>query len=197
MSERDINRATFSWVNHAAPDKSGFSYGRSRIVVQLWRWTDTLLFRHSPTLVFGWRRFVLKVFGAKIGLGVKIWPNVRVHFPWKLEIGDYSGIGEEAWLYSVEKIRIGNHCIVSQKTVLCTASHDPTHPRFRTTTGPIVVEDGAWVAMDCFVGPGVTIGANTVVGARSTVLKSLPAGKICFGHPCRVHKDRVIQIDAR
>lgn len=181
-----------AWVDLAAFDRSGFAYGRSRRWVQLWRWADTLLFRHSPTLLFGWRRWLLRVFGAKIGRGVRIWPRVRVHLPWKIEIGDHSVVGEEAWLYSVDRIRIGRHCSVSQKTVLCTASHDPAHARFRTTTGPIVIEDGAWVAMDCFVAPGVTIGANTVVGARSTVLKSLPPGKICFGHPCEVRKDRVI-----
>lgn len=182
-----------AWVDHSVADRTGFTYGRSRVVVQLWRWVDTLLFRHSPTLLFGWRRFVLRLFGARLGRSVKIWPNVRVHFPWKVEIGDHTCVGEEAWLYSVDTIRLGSHCVISQKTVLCTASHDPSHPRFRTTTGPIVIADGVWVAMDCFVAPGVTIGANTVVGARSTVLKSLPPGKICFGHPCRVQKDRVIE----
>jgi putative colanic acid biosynthesis acetyltransferase WcaF len=58
---------------------------------------------------------------------------------------------------------------------------------------PITIGSGVWVAADVFVGPGVTIGDDTVVGARSSVLTDLPAWKICVGTPAKPVRDRIIQ----
>jgi putative colanic acid biosynthesis acetyltransferase WcaF len=55
---------------------------------------------------------------------------------------------------------------------------------------PIVVGENAWLGADVFVGPGVTVGDLCVVGARSVVVKDVPAGTVCAGSPCRVLKRR-------
>ncbi|MGD1949904.1 MAG: colanic acid biosynthesis acetyltransferase WcaF, partial [Leptolyngbyaceae cyanobacterium] len=113
----------------------------------------------------------------------------------KVEIGDYSWVGEDVTFYSLAPIKLGQHCVVSQKSYLCTGSHDPSDPRFALMTAPIVIENGAWVATDCFIAPGVRIGANALVGVRSSVFKDMPAQYVCVGSPCRPQKIRVIEAE--
>jgi len=140
----------------------------------------------SPQPFFAWRRILLRLFGARIGRRVLIRPSARVTYPWKLEIGDHSWIGDNAELYSLDKIAIGRNAVVSQRCYLCSASHDHSDPAFSYKTAPVVIEDEAWVAADVFVGPGITIGRGAVVGARSSVFKSIPEGSIAYGHPAKV-----------
>lgn len=176
-------------------DQSWYDVGRPKWVVLLWWFVQALVFPLTLHTQNGLRRAVLCLFGAKIGKAVIIRPSARFYYPWKVTIGDHSWIGNNVELYSLDTIQIGNHCVISQKSYLCTGSHDPTDPAFGLMTAPITVENGAWVATDCFVGPGVTVGANAVVGARSSVFSDLPAQHICLGTPCRPCKARnVVQI---
>lgn len=157
----------------------------------LWGVVWTLFFRMSPRLFFdGWRCFLLRSFGAKIGNGVKIANTVKILYPWELEIGDGSWVGWNVDLYNYGKITIGKMAVVSQYSYLCTGSHDYTDKLFPLVWEPITVEDQAWVAADVFVGPGVTIGERAIVASRSVVTKDMPAGMICGGHPCKPLKER-------
>jgi len=165
--------------------------GKSGLVVQLWWMTDFFFFRLSPQVMYGWRRFLLRIFGAKIGKGVIIRPNVTITYPWKVSIGDYSWIGDNAELYSLGEIEIGNNVVISQKSYLCAASHDYDKEDFPIWSKKITIEDECWLATDVYIAPGVTIGKGTVVGARSSVFKDLPSGKICVGSPAVVIKSRL------
>lgn len=165
--------------------------GRSAIVVQLWWIVQATLFRTSPQFMYGWRRWLLRRFGAEVGTGVILRPTMRVQFPWKVRIGDYAWIGDDVVLYSLGPITIGEHAVVSQKSYLCTGSHDPAQKNFPIFQKEIIIEPECWVASDVYVGPGVTIGRGTVVGARSSVFKNLPPGKICLGSPAKIIRDRV------
>lgn len=171
-------------------DRSGFDYGRPKFMVFLWFFIQDILFRFSPIPLYGFRSRLLRLFGAKIGKGVKIRPKVRIHYPWRVEIGDYSQVGDEAWLYSIGPIKIGNNSIISQKSFLCTAGHDHNDPYFRTVVKPITVGNSVWIAADVYVAPGVTVGDNSVVGARSSVFKDIPPGVMSYGNPCKVIKSR-------
>ena len=164
--------------------------GKPGWYTQLWWLVQALFFKTSPQFLYGWRRFLLRSFGAKIGKGVILRPSVHTQFPWKVSIGDYSWIGDEVVLYSLGNITIGNNVVVSQRSYLCTGSHHYDHAAFDIYSVPIVIEDECWLATDVYVAPGVTIGTGTVVGARSSVFKSLPAGKICMGSPARVVRER-------
>lgn len=166
-------------------DQSDFERGRPGGVILLWWLVQAVVFPLSPHFANGVRVWLLRCFGAKIGRGVVIRPTARVTYPWKLAIGDRSWIGDDVVLYSLAPITLGQHCVVSQKSYLCTGSHDVESPAFDLVTAPIVVGNGAWVATDCFVAPGVTVGANTVVGARSSVFRDLPPGYVCVGSPCK------------
>jgi putative colanic acid biosynthesis acetyltransferase WcaF len=121
---------------------------------------------------------ILRRFGAQIGKGVLIRHGVTIQWPWKLSIGDNSWIGTGAELYNLDDIVIGSDVCVSQHVFLCTGSHDRFSPTFDFDNGPIVIEDGAWVCARSTVLRGVTIGANSVVGATSLVHRDIPPNSI-------------------
>lgn len=171
----------------------GYTRGRCVPCVLLWWFINATLFRWTPRFCNGWRRFLLRLFGAKIGVGVLIRESVRVHYPWRLEIGDYSSIGEDVNLYTLDRIVIGKHSVVSQASYLCTGSHDIEDPHMTLIVKPITIGDGVWIAADVFVAPGVNIGNLCVIGARSTVLKDMPDGLVCYGYPCEPRRPRVVR----
>jgi putative colanic acid biosynthesis acetyltransferase WcaF len=158
--------------------------------VQLWWIVQSVFINLSPQFMYSWRRFILRSFGADIGKGVLLRPTVHVQYPWKLSIGDYSWIGNDVVLYNLGEIKIGCNAVISQKAYLCTGTHDYQSVNFDIEAKPIIIEDECWLATDVFIAPGVTIGKGTVVGARSSVFTSLPAGKICFGTPAKIVSNR-------
>lgn len=164
--------------------------GKSKIIVQIWWIVQSTLFRLSPQLMYGWRRFLLRLFGANIGNNVLIRSTAKILYPWKLTIGDWSWIGNDVTLYNMANINIGENCVISQKSYLCTSSHDHTKSSFDIFAKAIEIKDKVWVAADVFIAPGVTIGGGTVVGFRSTVNKDLPPNMICYGNPAKSIKSR-------
>lgn len=164
--------------------------GRSKITVQLWWIVQATLFRYSPQFAYGWRRFLLRTFGAQIGKKVIIRATVNTTYPWKLSIGDYSWIGDEVTLYTLGPINIGANAVVSQKCYICTGTHDYRSEAFKISAHKITISDRCWLATDVFVAPGVTINIGTVVGSRSSVYNDLPAHKICVGTPAKPMKNR-------
>jgi putative colanic acid biosynthesis acetyltransferase WcaF len=117
---------------------------------------------------------VLRAFGATVGRGVLIRHGVRVHWPWKLTIGDDSWIGEDAWLLNLEPITIGSDGCISQGAFLCTGSHNRRSPTFEFDNGPITIESGAWFAAQATVLRGTTVRKGAIVGATSRMM-SRPA----------------------
>jgi putative colanic acid biosynthesis acetyltransferase WcaF len=152
---------------------------------------DFFFFKLSPQFMYGFRIFLLRLFGAKIGQGVIIRPSVTITYPWKVSIGDYSWIGDNAELYSLGEIQIGSNVVISQKSYLCAASHDYSKDDFPIWSKKITIEDDCWLATDVYVAPGITIGKGTIVGARSSVFTNLPSRKVCVGSPAKVIKDRL------
>ena len=141
--------------------------------------------------LYGWRRLILRCFGAKIGKSVIIRPTAQFTYPWKISIGDYSWIGDDVVLYSLGNIIIGNNTVISQKSYICTGTHDYTKPNFHIYAEDIVIKDQCWLASDVFVSPGVTIGQRTVVGARSTVITDLGDNSVYVGSPAKFIKKRL------
>lgn len=142
--------------------------------------------RPTPQALYSWRRFILRLFGAEIGGNVLIRPGVRVTFPWNVVIGDYCWIGDNATMYSVGRITIGEHSVVSQYAYLCAGTHDHTDISFPLILSPITVEPECWISARAFVGPGVRIGRGAVVGACSVLLSDVAPGAIVAGVPARV-----------
>lgn len=167
--------------------------GRGAITVQIWWFIQATLFALSPQFMYGWRNFLLRRFGAKIGKNVIIRPSVRITYPWKLEVKDNAWIGDFVDLYTLGEISIGKDTVISQKSYLCTGSHNYSVKAFDIYAKPIVIEDEAWVATDVFIAPGVIIGKGAVIGSRSSVYKNIPEGMICFGNPAKPIKARACQ----
>ncbi|OXS79117.1 colanic acid biosynthesis acetyltransferase WcaF [Domibacillus enclensis] len=179
-----------SIVNIKIYKQSEYSRGRSNLVVLTWWFLQGTIFRFSIHNMYKWRNFLLRLFGAQIGTGVQIRSSAKFTYPWKVSIGDYSWIGDDVKFYSLDQITIGSNCVISQESYLCTGSHDIQDPHFGLITKPIVVKDGAWVASDVFVYPGVTIHEMAVIAARSTVTKDIPANEVHAGSPAKYVKKR-------
>lgn len=171
MNEHDAHRA------------ASFSI-KNRTARTVWNAVYLVFLRYSPKSFHGWRIFWLRIFGARIGRGVHIYPHVKVWAPWNIELKDECGIGNGVILYSQDKITIGCRAIISQGTHLCAGTHDYSKPGFPLITKPIVIHDFAWLAAEVFVHPGVSIGEGAVIGARSVVVHSMPEWQICSGFPC-------------
>lgn len=143
------------------------------------------LFRWSPRLCWGWRRWLLRLFGARVGAHVHIHPSACVFIPWNLEIGDWSSVGFDVLIYNLGPTRIGSRATVSQRAHLCGGTHDFRDDAMPLIKSPITIGDDAWICADAFVGPGVTVGARAVIGARSVLVKDVAEGVIVAGNPAR------------
>jgi putative colanic acid biosynthesis acetyltransferase WcaF len=157
----------------------------------MWWLVQATLFRGSPQVMYPFRRWLLRIFGAQIGKGVIIRPTSTFTYPWKVTIGDYSWIGDDVVIYSLAEITIGRNVVVSQKSYLCAGTHDYRSPTFDIEGFPINIENEAWLGADVFVAPGVTVGRGAVVGARSSVYSDLPPMMICVGAPARPCRARI------
>jgi putative colanic acid biosynthesis acetyltransferase WcaF len=167
--------------------------GRNKIGRVLWTLAWWILFRPTPRIAFGWRRLVLRMFGAAIGRNARISPSARFWAPWNVTIGDEASIAHDVDCYSVDHVTIGDHATVSQYAFLCTASHDVSDPHMRLTHAPIRIGEQAWVCAGAYVAPGVTIGAGAVAGARAVVTRDVAPWTIVAGNPARYLRDRVLR----
>lgn len=172
-------------------NQDDFDRGRSGIYIFLWWFIQGTIFKYSFHNMYGWRRFLLKIFGAKIGKNVKVRSSAKFTYPWKISIGDYSWIGDDVTLYSLDNIIIGSNCVISQKSYLCTGSHNIKSKAFDLLTSTIIVEDCSWIASDVFVHPGVVIKKYSVVGAKSNLTKDTVENSINSGNPSRFIRYRL------
>ena len=166
---------------------------RHQVVRMLWNilWPLTTWFL-PRSLGMGWKRLLLRMFGAKVHPTAIVYSSARIYFPANLAMEAYSCLADEVVCYNVAHVTVGAHSTVSQGAFLCTASHDIIDSRHTLVTAPIVIEDQAWVAAGAFVGMGVTIGKGAVVGARAAVFKNVEPWVVVVGNPSRVIKKRVI-----
>jgi len=164
-----------------------------RIARLIWNCVYWVFFVPVPRYFGFWHRFLLKCFGARLGKEVVVYPTVRIALPWMLTLDDAVIIGYGAILYSLGPIHIGKHTCISQRVHLCAGSHDYSDFRMPLIRAPITIGAGCWVCAEAYVGPGVTIGDRSVVGARSVVTKDMPPDMVCAGNPCRPLKRRIMK----
>ncbi len=170
-----------------------FDRGAGKLREALWLLVNLFLFRLCPFGFSSLKCAILRAFGAKIGRGVVIKPQVKITFPWKLEIGNFVWLGEECWLLNLERIVIGDNVCISQRAFLCTGNHNHRLPTFDLIVKPIIVEDGAWLCAGSWVGPGVKVGSHAILTACSVTAAHLEPWSIYRGNPAVFVKKRTVE----
>tara|TARA_B110001469_G_scaffold18896_1_gene19397 strand:- start:313 stop:885 length:573 start_codon:yes stop_codon:yes gene_type:complete len=159
----------------------------SRLV---WGVVWCMLFRPSPRPLFGWRRLLLKLFGAKLASTAAVYPSAKIWAPWNLQMGERSVLGDCVDCYSVDEIVLEDDVTVSQYAFLCSASHNIESPSRDLVHQPIRLERGCWVFAGAFIGMGIVVGEGAVVAARSVVVKDVESFSVVGGNPSKLIKRR-------
>lgn len=149
-----------------------------------------LIFLCTPRPLFGLRRIILRIFGAKVGKKVNIYSSTTIYFPWNLHIGDYSAIGEHALIYNLGLVEIGKNVTISHMAQVCAGTHDYSDPTMPLLKPKIVIEDNVWICTQAFIGPGVKINKGAVIGACAVLMKDAKEWTVYTGNPAREIKSR-------
>lgn len=169
-----------------------YDHGAGVLKRLLWHlWSKAFIHSQFP-LPVSFKRTILKAFGARVGRGVVIKPNVNIKYPWFLEIGDHAWIGEEVWIDNLVMVKIGSSCCLSQGAMLLTGNHDFSKTTFNLITGTVTLEEGAWLGAKTVVCPGVTVGSHAVLTVGSVATKNLEEWTIYRGNPAISIKKRTV-----
>ncbi len=171
-----------------------FSPGRGTVIRIIWYLVNAILFNSYLVLSYGLKRGLLRAFGAKIGSNVVIKPKVNIKYPWKLEVGANTWIGEGVWIDNLETVNIGSNACISQGVLILSGNHDYTKSTFDLIVKPIKINDGAWLGARSIVTQGVTIGDHAVLGVNSVSSSDLDDYWIYRGNPCQKIKERNISV---
>jgi len=179
-------------VDLSTPDNTNLVRGRSLWIEALWILVGAPIVASKVIVSIKFRCWLLRLFGADIGVNVHMKPGVRVKFPWYLSIGDHCWIGEDVWFDNLAPITIAPHVCVSQGAYLCTGNYDWTKSNMRLFSRPIILERGSWVGARSVVSPGVTVGEGAVLTIGSVAIKSLASYGVYMGNPAVYVRDRVV-----
>lgn len=179
---------------HKDPFKGAPSFSLAhRLTRVLWILVWTLLVSWTPAPLHRWRVFLLNLFGARVHKTAHVYSSVKVWYPANLIMDEHACLAPHVNCYNMNIIHIGKNAIVSQNTTLCGGTHDIRDSRFQLITKPILIGDGAWVAANAFVGPGVKIAEKSVIGACGVVFKDTVKNGIYTGNPAQFIKMREIK----
>jgi maltose O-acetyltransferase len=135
------------------------------------------------------RQSALEAIVGTLGNGVTVMAPLECDYGENLAIGARTFVNFGLIVLDSASVTIGEDVQIGPRVQLLTPNH-PLDAVARATgvelASPVTIEDGAWLAAGVIVCPGVTIGAGTVIGAGSVVTRSMPAGQLCVGNPCRV-----------
>ena len=172
--------------------KTTLEIGASKWKQTVWYFVNIFFFKNSICLFSFLKVFLLKCFGAKVGHGVIIKPNVNIKYPWFLEIGDDVWIGEKVWIDNLAFVKIGSNVCISQGAFLLTGNHNFKEQTFDLIIGKIIIEEGAWIGAQSVVCPGVTCKSHSVLSVSSVATKDLDPYCIYQGNPASKIKERII-----
>ncbi|MCA9236844.1 MAG: WcaF family extracellular polysaccharide biosynthesis acetyltransferase [Planctomycetales bacterium] len=171
--------------------RAGLERGAPHWVEAAWIVCKVLFFLPPWPLPSALRRWLLRRFGGVVGGGTIIRSGVDIKFPWRLVVGDHVWLGEGVSILNLAPVTIGSHCCISQRAFLCTGSHDFRKESFDLIALPIRIEPGCWLAAQCFVGPGVNVGAESMICAQTVVAGDVPANSVVRGNPATTRRRSV------
>jgi putative colanic acid biosynthesis acetyltransferase WcaF len=180
-------------IDLSVPDNALLVRGRSRGIEALWIFLAAPILASRVMISSKVRVFLLRLFGARIGVNVYIKPGVRVKFPWRLSIGDHCWIGEGVWIDNLADVSIDSHVCVSQGVYFCTGNHDWSMHNMRLFTKPIRMERGSWAGARSVISPGVRIAEGAVLAVGGVATKDLAPFGIYAGNPAVFVRWRVMK----
>ncbi|MGB1102079.1 MAG: WcaF family extracellular polysaccharide biosynthesis acetyltransferase [Crocinitomicaceae bacterium] len=161
----------------------------------IWYFFNVIFILNPWNPFIGLKRGVLRLFGAKIGKGVIIKPRVNVKYPWFLEIGDNSWIGEQVWIDNLGSTKIGANVCISQGALLLCGNHNYKKKTFDLMVGEIIIEDGVWIGARSIVSGGKTCYSHAILTAGSVATSDLKKYGIYKGNPAEWIRERKIESD--
>lgn len=167
--------------------------GASKLKQAAWYFVNILFFINPLNPLSGLKRSLLRLFGARIGVGVVLKPGINIKYPWKLVVGDYSWIGEKVWIDNLAPVTIGKSVCLSQQAMLLTGNHDYSKTSFDLIVKGIILEDGVWIGARALVCPGVVCQSHAVLAAGSTATGELLPYQIYQGNPACSIRERIIK----
>ena len=179
-------------TNLSRYDNSWYNSGGGTIKRFTWYFINVLFFINPLNPFSGIKVWLLRLFGAKVGKGVNIKPCVNIKYPWLLEVGDYTWIGEDVWIDNLTWVKIGSNVCLSQGAMLLCGNHNYKKTTFDLMVGDITLEDGSWVGAQSIVCPGVTVRSHAVLGVKSVANHDLEPYSIYQGNPAQKIRTRII-----
>lgn len=179
-------------VNLSVYNNSWYNPGAGIIKRSLWYITNIVFFMNPINASNRLKVFFLRVFGAKVGKGVVIKPSVNIKYPWRLQIGNYSWIGEKVWIDNLGKVTIGDNCCISQGTLILCGNHNYKSVNFDLMVKDIIIADGCWIGAKCIICPGVICGSHSLLSVGSVAATNLSEYSVYRGNPAEKIRNRDI-----
>jgi len=176
----------------SAYNNTPFHPGGTAVKRILWFYFNALFFKTSLLPSNGFKVFLLRAFGAKIGKGVTVKPGVNIKYAWHLNIGNNTWIGENVWIDCLLPVSIGSNVCLSQGAILLTGNHNYKKVTFDLIVSGFRLEDGVWIGAGAIVNPGITAASHAVLTSGSVATADLDAYSVYQGNPAVKVRDRVI-----
>jgi putative colanic acid biosynthesis acetyltransferase WcaF len=181
-----MNKTDFSKFNN-----DWYHPGGSALKRFLWYCTNAV-WLNSAFPINGFKIFLLRLFGAKIGRSVVVKPHVNIKYPWRLTIADNVWIGEYVWIDNLANVSIASNVCISQGAMLLCGNHNYKKASFDLIVGDIILEEGVWIGAKAIVCPGVTCKSHSVLAVNSVAVGTLESFSFYQGNPAKKTKERVI-----
>ena len=179
-------------VNNSTFDNSDYDPGHGFFIRTIWYYVNVLIFKSYIFPFYGMKSLILRLFGASVGSGLVIKPNINIKYPWFLSIGNNVWLGEGSWIDNLSMVEIGDNVCISQGALILTGNHNYTKQTFDLVTKKIIIKDGVWIGAKAIVCPGVICESHSVLSVGSIATNNLQAYTVYSGIPAEPIRERKI-----
>jgi acetyltransferase-like isoleucine patch superfamily enzyme len=146
------------------------------------------LYNHIPFFVF--KKYLLMVYGSKIGKNSFIHTPVKLFSFRPLTIGNNSTINPRCYIDTRKGITIGNNVNIAHDTKIYTLGHDVNTVELSSVGDAVIIEDDVFIFSNVVIMPGVHIGKGAVIYPCSVVANNVEPYTIVGGNPAKFIKKR-------